>query len=156
MTYFAVRLARGALLGLERLHVVATRLGHGVGAGMQHPMFNEPLALAPLPRALLRLPIIEDLHVVRFGLVVRQTQGDRLVLALAPSIARDPGAGACAAVVAEAKAFRDFDEVGRRCAAQPRPARSGFRATLCGPNGPSASPISPTFLQKPGANRPGR
>jgi len=85
-------------LRIECFEIVACYVADGVGACLDHPVLDRALPLPPRARLLLRLPIVEDLHLIRSGLVVGQPQRGRLIGRLADVVPGDPCARARAAV----------------------------------------------------------
>src|SRR5262249_6543682 len=127
-----VSFRRRAFFGSKRVKVIPCGIRDRVGAGVEDSTLNEPLALAPVARAFLGLPIITDLDVVGIGQVVGQTERDGVVSAAAAVITRNPCSAPGAAVVAEAKSLGDFDEIGGASLRQSRARRACFQGRLSG------------------------
>src|SRR5262249_2192294 len=107
-------------------------------------------ALSPTPNGFLGLPIVQDLHLVGFRGVVRQSKRIGFVGSVAEIAPTDPRSSGRAPVIAKTKALGDFHEVG--CPAHPQPCSpcAGLQMGVAGvsrPGGPS-----PSFLQYTGPN----
>src|SRR5581483_8032986 len=125
----------GLLLGRDLGEIVRHGVLDGVRALAHAAGGDQPLPLAPLPRPVLRLPIVEHLHAVGIDRVVRGSDRRRVVRLCAAIVARDPGARDGAAVVAEAETLGDLGEVGLAPDGKPGARGTGFERGIAGAAG---------------------